>query len=998
MINRIVILSLLCCVAALQIQRTYAQQANRVVGRVTTADSDEPLAGVSIKYEGSDIGTVTDSEGKYTLGVPRRDGRIVASFVGFKTEQIALNGRTEINFRLESTNEALDQVVVVGYGTQKRRDITGSIAEVSGEELQNQPLVSVDQLLQGKAAGVQISNSSGAPGGRVNIRIRGASSINAGNEPLFVIDGIPVYNDNKDPGGTSYGTFTPTNAMASLNPEDIESVAVLKDASATAIYGSRGNNGVVLITTKRGRGEQVQVDYNGYYGTQRLVRKLDLMNGREHASFLNDWAAEGSMPIPFADPDAIGEGTDWQDEVFRTAPMQNHQLSLSSGGGKTRYFVSANYYSQDGIALNSSMDRYSFRINADNQINERFTFSQSIAYNRTINHAVPTNSAGSDNIRSVVDKVFATSPTISVFDENGDYVTDWYGGGKTESPIASLLTIKNRLTGDNVLGNLSLSYKIIEGLTLKTLWGVNLINRSNEEYYPQETTYIGGILGGLGVLSERRFTNVLNENTLQYTTDFSDAHHLDVLGGFTWQTESVRSSTTQPSGFPHDRFGVDNIGSASGVPDVSSSVNEWGLASFIGRANYSYRNKLLATATLRADGSTKFGKGNKWGYFPSVALAYRISEEHFMKAQQVISDLKIRASYGITGNQEIGNYQSLARLVTSNIYIIDGQLVSGASQTGLANSELRWERAAQWDVGLDASLFDNALNIVFDYYNKRTNDLLFEVNLPAYSGYSTALYNTGNMNNKGFEIGLGGDLKFGDFGWNINANYSRNNSEMISLGRSASTSLFIGYPPGVIRGYIFDGVFHTQQEIDAQSVQLGVKPGDARYRDINNDGKLDADDLSILGSPLPDYIFGFNNSFMYKGFTLGVFLQGEIGKEEMLGISLTNPATGGSNKLRSLLERWTPANPNSDIPRANVSNWQGSSTYNLVDRSYVKIRNIQLGYDIPGSFIGKLRKLHVYASGQNLVTFTKDYPGYDPDGGRHYPTARTIIFGVNLGL
>lgn len=968
-----------------------------VSGTVTSAETGETLPGVSIVYKGSPEGAGTNVNGQYSLTVPGNEGILVFSYVGFQTAEVAIDKRAEINVSLEVSVTALDEIVVVGYGTQQREDLTGAISSVSAEELQNQPLVSADQLLQGKAAGVQISNSSGAPGGRVNIRIRGASSINAGNEPLFVIDGIPVYNSSKDPGGTSYGTFTPTNALASINPNDIASVEILKDASATAIYGSRGSNGVVIITTKRGKGDEVKVNYSGYYGTQKLVRKLDLMNGSEHAGFLNDWAAANELTQPFADPAAIGEGTDWQEEIFNSAPIQNHQVSISSGRGNTNYYISGNYFNQQGIALNSGLERYAIRVNVDNKINDKLTFSQSLTYNRTINRSVPINSAGSDNIRSVADKVYATSPTVPVYDENGEYVMDWYGATKAESPVASLLSIRNKVNGDNLLGNLSLDYEITEGLSFKTLLGVNLLNRSNEEYYPRETTYIGGLLGGLGMVSDRRITNILNENILRYTKTVNNVHDIEVMGGFTWQTEKATGSSTQPSGFPDDRLGVNSIGSSTGVPEIASSVNEWALASWLGRVNYQYNHKFLLTATFRADGSSKFGSGNKWGYFPSVALGYRLSEENFIKSLEMVDDLKIRASYGLTGNQEIGSYQSLARLITSNIYIIDNQLVSGASQVGLANRELRWEKAMQWDIGMDLSLFKNRLRLVLDYYEKNTEDLLFTINLPAYSGFSSALYNTGELENKGIEIGLEADIFTGEFGWNVNANYSRNRTEVTSLGRSASTSLFIGYPPGVIRGYLYEGVFNDQSEIDAQTTQEGIAPGDAKYRDANGDGELDADDRVILGNPLPDYIFGLRNNFSYKGLTLSVFIQGEMGMDRFNDISSFNPSTGSSNKSRRLLNRWTPDNTGSDIPRAGVSNWLSNSSYMLEDRSYIKIRNIQLGYDIPASVVPWAGSANIYLSGQNLATFT-DFPGYDPDGGRDYPTARTIILGVNLGF
>lgn len=974
-----------------------AQDETLVTGQVTAAGPDhETIVGVNVVVKGTTRGTVTDAEGNYSLTVPSQS-TLVFSSIGYAPKEVAVGNRTRIDVTMDADVTSLEEIVIVGYGQQKKKDITGSISSISEKEIANQPAASVDNLLQGRAAGVQISQSSGAPGGRTNIRIRGASSINAGNEPLFVIDGIPVYNNSKDPGGTSYDTFTPTNALASLNPNDIQSIEILKDASATAIYGSRGSNGVIIITTKRGEGDETRVNYNGYYGVQTLHNKLDLMNGEEHARFLNDWAQSRSLPQPFDDPAAIGEGTDWQEEIFRTAPIQNHQLSISSGKGNTKYFISGNYFDQKGIALNSDLKRYSIRINVDNQINDRLKFSQSLTFNRTINHSVPTNSAGGSNIRSVSDKVFATSPTIPVYDENGEYVDTWYGAGKPENPVAALRTLRNELMGDNLLGNMSLSYEIADGLTFKTLAGVNLTSRANEEYYPRETTYIGGLLNGLGLISNRRITNILNENTLRFARLINEVHSIEALGGFTWQTERNSQTSTQPSNFSDDRFGVDNIGGSTGVPEIESSVSEWSLASWLGRVNYQFNNKYLLTATFRADGSSKFGKGNKWGYFPSLAAGYRLSREAFIQNLNLFDDLKIRGSYGITGNQEIGSYQSLARLVTSDIYIFDDKLVSGASQTGLANRDLRWERSIQWDIGLDIALLNNRLRLVADYYEKDTEDLLFTINLPGYSGFSRALYNTGGLRNKGIEVSLGADILQRAFTWTLDANYAHNSSEVTSLGRSASTTLFVGYPAGVIRGYDYDGVFKSQAEVDAQTIQLGVEPGDARYRDVTGDGLIDADDRIILGDPLPDHIFGVTNRFGFKGFSLDVFFQGELGMDDINDLTILNPSSAGSNKDRSLLDRWTPDNPDSDIPRAGVDNWLSSSTFSLQDRSYIKLRNIRLGYTFPAKSSSWLRNANVYLSGQNLVTFT-DYISYDPDGGRHYPTAKTVILGFNLGF
>lgn len=980
----------LCVLHALSVG---AQEKKLTVTGTISAVNGEKLPGASLMEKGTGNAAKSDSAGNYRINVSSLNSTLIVSFVGYKTMEVGIAGRPQVDILMDISASSVQEVVVIGYGTQQRKDITGSIASISSATIKNQPAASVDQLIQGRAAGVDVSQASGAPGGRLNIRIRGASSLNAGNEPLFVIDDVPVYNNSKDPSGTSYGTFTPTNALASLNPNDIESIQVLKDASATAIYGSRGSNGVIIITTKRGTGNKMTVDYNGYYGVQTVANKLDLMNGQQHAGYLNDWALSRNLPAPFADPAAIGKGTDWQDELFRTAAIQNHQVSLSSAKGNLKYFVSGNYFNQDGIVINSNLKRYSFRVNADARLSEKVRFSQSLSFSRTVNKSVPTSGAGSGNVRSVGEKIYATSPTIPVFDENGNYVDYWYNAAKAESPVASLRTIQNKLQGDNLLGNVSLEYKPVDNLTFKSMLGINLVNRNNQEYYPRATTYIGGLLGGLGMIGERKVTNVLNENTVRYTKIFREKHNLELLGGFTWQKEQDVSATTEPSGFADDRLGINSIGSATGSKIINSSVTEWSMASFLGRANYQFDDKYLLTVSFRADGSSKFGAANKWGYFPSMAVGYRLSEERFMKDLKFLSDLKIRGSYGLTGNQEIGSYQSLATVTTSNSYIFDNKLVSAARHTRLANGELKWEKTAQWDVGVDLAFFDNRLRLTADYYKKDTRDLLFTVDLPGYSGYSSALYNTGGLENKGFEVNLGGDIFTGGFTWTADVNFARNNPKITSLGRATSTTLFVGYPPGNYLGYVYEGVFHNQAEIDAQTVQTNVKPGDARYKDVNEDGFLNADDRIVMGNSLPEFIYGFNSAFGYKNFSLTVFLQGAAGANRVENTGLTDPSDSG-NKSVKLLNRWSLKNPDSNIPRAGYSNVL-TSTYQLMNASYLKVRNVQLSYTFPSSLLPKLAGSSVYVSGQNLLTST-DYIGYDPDGGGDYPTATTLMFGINL--
>lgn len=975
----------------------HAQPTFKVGGTLKDVNN-EPLIGVTVVEKGTDNGTITDINGEFSLDVAAQTVTLVASYIGYKSQEVSATAGQAVSITLVAGTELLDEVVVVGYGTQKKKDLTGSISSINSKAIENQPAASVDKLLQGRAAGVQISQSSGAPGGRATIRIRGASSINAGNEPLLVIDGIPVYNSGKDPGGTSYGTFSATNALASLNPNDIASVEVLKDASATAIYGSRGSNGVILITTKRGNSQSAKIEYNGYYGIQKISNRLDLMNGQEHAEFLNDWAVANKLPAPYANPAAIGEGTDWQNEIFRSAPIQDHQLSLTGGSNNTKFFVSANYFNQEGITLNTGLSRYAVRLNVDQRVNDKTRISQSLTYNRTVNQSVPISNAGSDNVRSAGERAYTSSPAGTVFDETGAYSTFWYGLNKPENPVWSLLTTQSNLEGDNLLGNITLDHDIVKGLTFRTMLGVNLLNRSNTEYYPGASTYIGGLFGGLGAISNRRITNILNENTLRYSKLINDKHSFEALGGFTWQKETNFFSSAQATTFPSDVLNINSISGATGTPQLDSNLSDWSIASLLGRVNYQYDDKLLITATVRADGSSRFAQGKKWGYFPSVAVGYRLSEESFIKDLNVFDNLKLRASYGLTGNQEIGNYQSLPRLTTDLIYIFDNTLVSGSRQTSLANTNLTWEKSAGWDIGLDMDFWDSRLRLVFDVYRKVTNDLLFTINLPAYSGFGSALYNTGSLDNKGVELTAGADIFKGKFNWTIDGNISTNKQEMLSLGQSGSSTLFVGYAPGVSLSYMYDGVFHNQAEIDAQTAQQGVVPGDIRYVDSNGDGVFDANDRVLVGKPNPDYMFGLNNEFSYGDLTLSFFFQGVMGEDANRLSRLFDPNDASSNKARTLVDRWTPENPNSDIPRAGAKNWLTSS-YLRQDISFIKLRNIKLGYNVPlGSKTG-VRNCQIYVSGQNLLTVTdKDYFGYDPDGSSGYPNSSVMMVGLNLGF
>ncbi|MES2416665.1 MAG: TonB-dependent receptor [Bacteroidota bacterium] len=989
------LIGLFACSASAQ------EQPIVLTGSILSSVNSDKLVGASITEKGTGTMVRSDENGNYKIKISNANSTLLISYTGYKTKEIEVAGRKTIAITLDTDISGLQEVVVIGYGTRRRKDLTGSISSITSKQIEDQPVMTIEQLMQGKASGVQITQTTGAPGGAIEVRIRGASSINAGNEPLFVIDGVPYYNGSQDPGGTTYGTTTPTNALASLNPNDIESIDVLKDASATAIYGSRGSNGVIIVTTKRGNSDAVRVNYNGYVGTQRIAKELDIMNAAEHATFLNAWAEANKNPLPFADPASLGAGTNWQKEIFQTAAMQNHQLSLSGGKGNNRYYISGNFFDQNGIVINTGMKRYSFRVNFDKEINKKLNFHESFSYNKTNSNAVPIKGAGSGNVRSAGERALYSSPILSIYGADGNFNTiPWYGATKFENPVASLLTTYSNLQRDNVTGNLTLDYEVIKGLTVKSLVGINLYKTDNKEYYPRSTTYIGGILGGLGFLANRQVVNILNENTVNYSAAIKK-HKFDILAGLTLESENDFSSTMQPSGFPDDRLDLNNISSSTGIPLIGSSKSKWGLISLLSRVNYQFADKYLFTASIRADGSSKFSEGNKWGYFPSVAIGYRLSEEKFIKDLNFFDDLKLKASYGITGNQEVGSYQSLSRLVTDANYIIDGKLISGARLTSLANKNLTWENSKQLDIGMNASFFNSRINVGFDYYKKRTENLLFSIDIPSTSGYGSGkvLFNTGSLYNRGIEADLSAAIFTKEFKWNVIANFSKNKSILTSLGESpGTTTLFVGRTPGAKLGQTYLGIFHNQQEITDYGIQPSAKPGDMKFADINGDGKFTGADQLPIGSPIPKYIFGLTNTFNYKRFELTLFVESSVGRNGDDIDLLNDPVDLTSNKYRKFINIWTPGNTeNATVPGPGVSNYS-YSTFDLVNRSYYKLRNARLSYSFSPKLTKFARSASLYLSGQNLITISK-YPGFDPETGSvGYPTTRTFVLGVNVGF
>ncbi|PSR56494.1 SusC/RagA family protein [Adhaeribacter arboris] len=966
----------------------------------------EPLPGVTVLFKGSTIGTTTNPEGLFNLSLPSTNGVLVISFIGYLTKEVTVNGQTNLKIALDEDAKALDEVVIVGYGTQKKSDLTGAVASIANLNvtLKQTPASSFEKALQGGTPGIQVTQSSGQPGTSATIRIRGGNSINGGNEPLYVIDGFPIYNDNRE---ISAGALSGAsiNALSTINPNDIESIEVLKDASATAIYGSRGANGVVLITTKRGKIGENLISYETYAGTQEITRTLPVLNAPQWAQFKNDALVNSGKPALYT-PEQIanlGQGTNWQKEAFRTAPVQNHQLTITGGDAKTRYAIAGNYFNQEGILLNSGFKRYSTRINLDQQVSPKLKVGASLTGSR-----VTSNIAEGNAVRYVL----TMASTVPLIDPNTNDYTLQSPYGSLGNPVATLKYVTNQSIVNRALANFYGEYRIAEGLTAKVTLGTDIISSKQNNYYPRNT-YTGAQTQGIGAVGSQFVTNWLNENTLHYNKVLNGIHALDAVLGYTFQQASSEGSVAKAQSLPNDDLGYTGLNAAtvSSIPGISKS--DWTLRSYLGRLNYSLHQKYLFTLTARADGSSRFGANNKWGFFPSAAVAWNVSEEGFIKDIQVISNLKVRTSIGATGNQQIGQYQSLAQLDPYN-YIFGNALATGFAPSRIANPNLGWETTLQYDGGLDLGFFNDRITFTVDAYYKKTKDLLLDRPVSETSGFYTALQNVGTVENKGLEFLLNTQNTTGAFSWNTSVNFSLNRNKVLDLGGlnyfypeggserniNKPTIVRVGEPIGQFYGYQTNGIFQTADDIvslptvDAKN----TKPGDRRFVDQNGDGRITQDgDRVVIGQAQPKFLGGITNSFSYKNFDLTLLLQGVYGNSilNFNKVELETP-TGFQQVSTDLLNRWTPTNPSNEVPRAVEVSALWLSNRFIEDGSYLRVKNLVFGYNLPASLLQKvhLKKLRVYVSGQNLYTFTK-YSGYDPEVSRNEQS--TLYSGIDYG-
>lgn len=973
-----------------------------IKGKLTDDQTGEAIIGAFVYIKGTKTGGQTDVDGNFEIKTKQEPPFTLAvSYVGYQVKEIEVYEQDEaVEFKLRPTS-ALSEVVVVGYGEQKREDFTGSLASVP-QELKSQPVSSVERLLQGAVAGVQVTQTTGQPGGGVAVRVRGGTSITAGNEPLYVIDGFPVYNDNAMSDAT-VANGPKINPLSTINTSDIESIDVLKDASATAIYGSRGANGVILVTTKKGRAGGSSINYDGYYGVQSVVKTLPVLNARQWGELKNDaFRDSGKQPYYTQEQlDQLGEGTNWQKEAFRQGAIQNHNLSILSGSDKTRFAISGNYFKQDGILQNTDFERYAARLNLEHEHSKRFKIGTYLTGSQTLSQIAP---------QAVVPALLQMPPTVSVYNADGTFTLRSPYESPLANPINSLYNQLNESKTNRILGNVYGEYKILEGLSAKVLIGVDLIDNKQNRFLPA-TVYEGSLVSGQAQVGTVFSLNWLNEYTLNYTKHFNENHKLDAVVGYTQQRSNTRGTVAQSAGFATDYFEYNNLGAGTTLLQPLSFSNEWVLKSYLGRVNYGFKDKYFLTLTVRADGSSRFGNNNKWGSFPSAAVAWNAGKEDFIRQFKGISLLKFRFSAGLTGNQQIPTYKSLDE-ITYYRYNFGNNIVSGYAPSTYANPNLTWEKTFQYDFGIDFGFLKNRVNIVFDLYYKKTSDLLLNVPVPYTSGVANVFVNQGVVENKGVEIGINSQNIQGKLRWNTNFVFSANKNKILSLGDGvdyiiADPSIAqVGSSLGSFYVYKTNGLFQAGDDFSVSPTQ-NTKAGSQKYLDINGDGKIDqANDRVIVGNALPKFIAGLTNTFSYKGFDLTIFLQTSYGNK----IYNTNRqqlelGTGYVGASTVLLNRWTPTNTNTDVHRAIEDPAATNSDRFVEDASYLRLKNVSLGYTIP-----KLKKvtLRVYVSAQNWKTWTS-YTGYDPEASLNeqatlnqgidngvYPNSKTVLGGLSL--
>lgn len=950
----------------------------QVNGRVTD-DKGNPLAGVTIKVKSGSTGGVTDANGNYSVTVPD-NAVLIVSYIGYQTQQIPVDGKTSLNIVLKASVSELNQLVVIGYGVEKKRDLTGSIVSLSAKELNAGGTISnVAQAIQGRAAGVQVIQNSGAPGGSISIRIRGNNSINSSNEPLYVVDGFPT-----------------TNGL-DINPNDIASIQILKGASATAIYGSRGANGVVIITTKQGKSGQNSISYNGYTGVQILRNPFQMLDGKQYMQLANALYAEipGNTGIQYGvyTPSQLQSNvnTNWVKETTHLGNVQSHNLQFQGGGQNTDVFASLGYFNQDGVLKNTNFNRISGMINVNQKINDYVKAGASIYAQREMSNV--QQYGGSILNSNVLYSILTYDPTVPAYNPDGSFGRP--PGGKGDNPLANLIARQFSLQNDKLDGHVFLEIDPIEGLQVKVDGAAEVLHGSEGSYLPK-STYQGSIDNGDAGVAGNSSTHQLFDTYITYNKKIDNNQSFNIMGGYSYERFTSENSLVNVYGFSTDLFSFNNLGAASTISGVSSSKAEHLLISAFGRLNYTLKDKYLFTVTVRRDGSSRFGQDHRWGTFPSGAFAWRMDEEPFIQNLNIFSNLKLRAGFGETGNENIGDYPSYGLISTSHM-TFDGSSSSVGTVINPgtpANPNLRWESTAQYDLGLDAGFFNSRLSLTLDGYYKKTSNLLVAINLPLYSGYSSGLRNIGAVSNKGFEFSISSHNLVREFKWDTKVNFSLNKNKVLSLGGQQEIFLpsakpvgtvseedyaviEVGQPLGSLFGYVYDGVIQSGEKYAAEP---NAQPGDPKFKDISGpdgkpDGKITSADRTIIGQAYPKFTFGILNTFSYKHFDLSVFAYGSVGND-LLNMTRMNLEW---NRTTAALGRWTPNHTNTNLPRNGFfySLYGGYINSHFVENaSFLRLENMTLGYTIPIKKV--VKSFRVYLTAENLFTLTK-YTGWNPE-------------------
>jgi TonB-linked SusC/RagA family outer membrane protein len=1017
-----------------------------IIGKITDEHS-QPLYGVTVKVKNSQTFGISDQQGGYEITVPDQNSVLVFSMIGFEPLEVTVGARTRINVVLKTQNMGLNEVIVVGYGTVKKSDLTGSVAEVNMKDFNKASVKSFDEALAGRVAGVAVSGNDGQPGAVNNIVIRGYGSITQDNSPLYVVDGFPMEDGMNN----------------SINPSDIESINILKDASSTAIYGARGANGVIIITTKKGKAGMPVIGFDTYYGIQNIAKKMDLLNPYEFVKYqleLNPTIAPQTYLVNGKTLESYRdvEGINLQDYIYQTAPIQNYSISLRGGNDKTRYAISGNIFDQQGIVIHSGFQRYQGRLSLDQTISKKLRAGVNVNYSNSKSYGASPSEPGSNTSYSnnLFYAVWGYRP-VTGNDNNDDLLDNLIdpslaGNLFGDYRVNPVISVKNEVQNtiiDNLIANAFVEYTIIPNLSLRLSGGITRNTRKTEGFYNSMTSR-GSAYNAVGVngsIYTAPTNSWLNENTLTYKKSFNGKHNLNVMAGYTMQGLQSGRYGFSATQVPNEALGLDGLDQSAFLSAVSLS-SRWGLASFLGRVNYDYKSKYLLTASIRSDGSSKFAPGHRWGTFPSASFAWNMNKENFLAKFNFISEAKLRVSYGLTGNNRIGDFSYLSQIllgVLPGYSYNNGTTATGAQLSSLGNPDLKWETTAQTNIGYDLSLFNKRISLTADVYRKTTKDLLLLANLPFTMGIGSAYKNVGKVMNEGLELSLATiNINKKDFTWKTSFNIGFNRNKVVELAENQEeilspvlfdfsyNSLFAytaqkGQPVAQMRGYKWDGVYQYS-DFDQPTpgtyvlksnvttngtARANVKPGDIKYVDLNGDLVVNASDITTIGRGVPIHTGGFVNDFTYKNFDLNVFFQWSYGNDLMNANRLVFEGNGKNtfalNQYANWSNRWQPENPSNTLYRTGGQGPFAYSSRIIEDGSYLRLKTVTLGYKLEEKYLKKLdiQSLRVFASAQNLLTWT-NYSGPDPEVSIRnsaltpgfdfsaYPRPRTLTFGLNL--